>query len=137
MTEQVTPTFVWLQKHLEGVLHGSEFEPDSMRRALLTLRLAQMGGHGSVQFQDITRQQIEIVANALNQLDEHAATLAQRIKSVDDPDFQYTPLTARLDDLYDKYVMETQRTSHQRALGQAGKTETPQANTGSAKIELF
>ncbi len=45
----------------------------------------------AVQFQDITRQQIEIVANALNQLDEHAATLAQRIKSVDDPDFQYTP----------------------------------------------
>lgn len=91
----------------------------------------------AVQFQDITRQQIEIVANALNQLDEHAATLAQRIKSVDDPDFQYTPLTARLDDLYNKYVMETQRTSHQRALGQASKTETPQANTGSAKIELF
>ena len=59
MTEQVTPTFVWLQKHLEGVLHGSEFEPDSMRRALLTLRLAQMGGHGSVQFQDITRMDFD------------------------------------------------------------------------------
>lgn len=51
MTEQVTPTFVWLQK----MLHGSEFEPDSMRRALLTLRLAQMGGRGTVQFQDITQ----------------------------------------------------------------------------------
>ena len=59
MTEQVTPTFVWLQKHLEGVLHGSEFEPDSMRRALLTLRLAQMGGHGSVQFQDITQMDFD------------------------------------------------------------------------------
>lgn len=91
----------------------------------------------AVQFQDITRQQIEIVANALIQLDEHAATLAQRIKSVDDPDFQYTPLTARLDDLYNKYVMETQRTSHQNALGKSGKTDTPQAKTGSAKIELF
>ena len=91
----------------------------------------------AVQFQDITRQQIEIVANALIQLDEHAATLAQRIKSVDDPDFQYTPLTARLDDLYDKYVMETQRASHQSALGKSGKTDTPQAKSGSAKIELF
>ena len=55
MTEQATPTFVWLQKNMNGMLHGSEFEPDAMRRTLLTLRLAQMGGRGAVQFQDITQ----------------------------------------------------------------------------------
>ncbi len=91
----------------------------------------------AVQFQDITRQQIEIVINALSQLDEHMAALAQRIKSADDPDFHYTPLTARLDDLYDKYVMETQRASHQQALGHAGHSGAAQGNAGSAKIELF
>ncbi|WP_415036974.1 methyl-accepting chemotaxis protein [Azonexus sp.] len=90
----------------------------------------------SVQFQDITRQQIEIVANALHQLDDHARSLAQRIKSVDDPNFCYTPLTERLDDLYNKYVMETQRTSHQSALGQSGRNAAKQ-DAGSAKIELF
>ena len=55
MTEQVTPTFVWLQKNLKGVLHGSEFVPNSMRRALLTLRFVLMGGRSSVKFQDITQ----------------------------------------------------------------------------------
>ena len=55
LTEQVTPTFVWLQRNLKGVLRGSEFVSNSMRRTLLTLRLARMGGRGTVQFQDITQ----------------------------------------------------------------------------------
>jgi hypothetical protein len=55
MTEQVTPTFVWMQKNLPGVLHGSEFEPGALRRRNLTRTLAQMGGRGRVRFQDVTR----------------------------------------------------------------------------------
>lgn len=53
-TEQVTATFVWLQKHLPCNVQGSEFEPDSDKRKALSERLAGMGGTGPVQFNDIT-----------------------------------------------------------------------------------
>lgn len=88
----------------------------------------------SVQFQDITRQEIEVVINALKQLGEHAGLLAQRILEAENQGFKYTPLAAHLDDLYGKYVMEAQRVSHQRALKQGGGSS---AAAGSAKIELF
>ena len=72
----------------------------------------------SVQFQDITRQQIEIVVRALRKLDDHAETLARRITASEAADFTYTPLAEHLDQLYGTYVMDTQRVSHQHALNQ-------------------
>ena len=90
----------------------------------------------SVQFQDITRQQIEIVLKAMAKLDEHAETLARRIKASEDSNFQYTPLAEHLDELYGSYVMDSQRVSHQQATHQAVKPSTPAAAT-SSKIELF
>jgi len=88
----------------------------------------------SVQFQDITRQQIEIVVNALRRLDEHAQTLAQRIRAAEDGSFSYSPLAEHLDDLYNKYVMYTQRTTHQQTL-RPGMLRPDIA--ASTKIELF
>lgn len=54
LTEQVTPTFLWLQRHLLAELHGSEYEPDPARLRVLTQRFRQAGGRGQVQFRDIT-----------------------------------------------------------------------------------
>ncbi|RKT62932.1 methyl-accepting chemotaxis protein [Azonexus fungiphilus] len=106
----------------------------TVREASSDLAKMFMDVLATVQFQDITRQQIEIVANALTKLDEHAANLAQRIKEAENPDFRYTPLAEHLDELYGKYVMDAQRLSHQQALHQ------PSASAGvaaSPKIELF
>ncbi|MBS4020614.1 MAG: chemotaxis protein [Dechloromonas sp.] len=89
-----------------------------------------------VQFQDITRQQIEIVSNALRKLDEHADTLARRIRDAEGETFEYVPLAEHLDDLYGKYVMDAQRVSHQEALHQSPSANAKAAG-GSAKIELF
>lgn len=90
----------------------------------------------SVQFQDITRQQIEIVVRALRKLDDHAETLARRITASEAADFTYTPLAEHLDQLYGTYVMDTQRVSHQQALHQPSPAEAKPA-ASSAKIELF
>lgn len=54
MTEQVTPSFVWMQKNLPCSVIGSEYEPNSEKRKDLTERLHQMGGVGDVDFNDIT-----------------------------------------------------------------------------------
>lgn len=90
----------------------------------------------SVQFQDITRQQIEIVVRALRKLDDHAETLARRITASEEAGFTYTPLAEHLDQLYGSYVMDTQRVSHQQALHQPSSAAAKPA-ASSAKIELF
>jgi methyl-accepting chemotaxis protein len=90
----------------------------------------------SVQFQDITRQQIEIVLNAMNKLNDHAETLARRIKASEDANFTYTPLAEHLDTLYSSYVMDSQRVSHQQATHKPAKAGAAKP-AASAKIELF
>ncbi|MEN9478913.1 MAG: hypothetical protein RLZZ298_308 [Pseudomonadota bacterium] len=90
----------------------------------------------SVQFQDITRQQIEIVLKAMSKLDDHAETLARRIMASEDPHFAYTPLADHLDTLYSSYVMDSQRVSHQQATHQPAKAGASKP-AASAKIELF
>ncbi|MDZ4314522.1 MAG: methyl-accepting chemotaxis protein [Azonexus sp.] len=87
----------------------------------------------SVQFQDITRQQIEQVLTALSRLDDHAETLARRIIAAEDLDFKYTPLTEHLDQLYGAYVMDAQRVTHQ----QATRQPTMKQAAASPRIELF
>jgi len=90
----------------------------------------------SVQFQDITRQQIEQVLKALDVLDQHASNLARRIKASEGENFTYTPLTEHLDQLYSLYVMDKQRADHHQAL-QHDSPPGQSTSGGSAKIELF
>lgn len=92
----------------------------------------------SVQFQDITRQQIEQVLKALNKLDEHCEILSRRILDSEGENFKYTPLNEHLNELYSSYVMDTQRASHQQSLHQpASAFGGGKAQAASAKIELF
>ncbi len=92
-----------------------------------------MDAMASVQFQDVTRQQVEQVINALDRLDRHAALLGERLHQFDDPNYQFQPLTEHLDQLRDSYVMNSQRSSHDSALGATVATATAAPN----KVELF
>ena len=97
-----------------------------------------MDALASVQFQDITRQQIDQVLKALDILDQHASNLARRIRASEDENYTYTPLTEHLDQLYSLYVMDKQRTGHQQALGHGSGAAAPATGGGgSSKIELF
>ena len=92
-----------------------------------------MDALASIQFQDVTRQQVEQVVDALNRLDEHSGLLAKRLIGSDDPNQKFVPLNAHLDEIYSSYVMSSQRDSHHSAL-KSGKSE-PSAK--SPKVELF
>ena len=99
---------------------------------------AQLGdmfleAQAGVQFQDVTRQQIEQVMQALKQLDEHAEGLAERLRVYEEPTANYTPLARRLETLYSGYVMEQQRTSHDASL----KREASKQASAKSNIELF
>lgn len=93
-----------------------------------------MNALASVQFQDVTRQQIEVVINALDRLSSHSKMLAEHLVSLDDPNHNtITPLSEHLDQIYSSYVMSSQRLSHDAATGvsRAG------SDGGGPKVELF
>ena len=88
----------------------------------------------SVQFQDVTRQQIEQVIDALRRLDSHADLLGERLKKAQDPDFVITPLSEHLEEIYAGYVMNSQRQTHLRT---QGREATSAGGESAPKIELF
>ena len=115
-----------LMQHEAGVL--SEVRSSSTQLAEMFLE-----AQASVQFQDVSRQQIEQVVQALSQLDEHAGMLAERLRSSGEEASSYTPIAQHLESLYSRYVMEQQRTTHNSALKRSDSaTAAPQS-----RIELF
>jgi methyl-accepting chemotaxis protein len=91
-----------------------------------------MSALASVQFQDVTRQQIEQVIDALNRLDSHSTLLASRLEQLENPDFELQPLSAHLDQIYSNYVMDSQRDTHNSATKRSST-----ASKAGPKIELF
>ena len=91
----------------------------------------------SVQFQDVTRQQIEHVMSALQRLDEHAAAVAgalgQSATMADAAPIK--PLAEQLEDVFAGYVMAQQRDTHERSL--AGGAALAPARTNAGNVELF
>jgi methyl-accepting chemotaxis protein len=100
-----------------------------------------MDAMASVQFQDVTRQQINQVVDAMQRLEKHLGGLAHMLETLDDggPEKAIRSLGAQLDDVFQDYVMERQRTSHAQALQDrvakmaagAGKPARP------SNVELF
>ena len=85
---------------------------------------------GCMQFQDISRQQIEHVNLSLNTLSEHFITLAEVARS-NDSGISCSPLEARVEALRENYVMHSQHATHNAVKGQsAAVVELP-------SIQLF
>ncbi|MDP1524386.1 MAG: methyl-accepting chemotaxis protein [Rhodocyclaceae bacterium] len=88
----------------------------------------------SVQFQDVTRQQVEHVVTALDRADTQAVAMAERLQKFEEPGFRLQPIADQLREIYGTYVMASQRDAHHRALG---VKESGAPGSGGAKIELF
>lgn len=113
--------------HEQAVIENVRAGADELSRMF-------MEAMASVQFQDVTRQQIEHTAESLRRLDDHMASLADRLAQMDNPSFHYTPLAERLTEIYERYVMEQQRVTHHHSLNESGGADD--AGRGP-KIELF
>lgn len=85
----------------------------------------------SIQFQDVTRQQVEHVTSALNRLDAYLLTLLEQLNDPTTP-MTFKPLAAHLNEMFDGYVMDAQRNQHARATGRSAAS-----SGGGAKVELF
>ncbi len=89
----------------------------------------------SVQFQDVTRQQIEQIGEALVRLDEHLSHLGERLTQAENPDYSYTPLAEHLEQIYSRYVMDAQRDTHKQSLGDEAADSV--VSKPNSKVELF
>ena len=116
-----------LMQHESGVL--AQVKESSSQLANMF-----MDAQASVQFQDVSRQQIEHVMQALGQLNEHAGLLADRLHAYEDSSLTYTPIAKHLESLYSRYVMESQRASHQTSLNRDTAAAPAPAQS---RIELF
>ncbi|MDN0085159.1 methyl-accepting chemotaxis protein [Crenobacter sp. SG2305] len=114
----------------EGLASHQTHIIDSVSRSSAELGQMFMHALASVQFQDVTRQQLEQTSHALRRLDEHLGVLAARLRQPGESDSSYMPLTAHLDALYSGYVMEQQRQAHHSVSSQPAPAAGP-------KIELF
>jgi len=85
----------------------------------------------NIQFQDVTRQQIEQVQRALKRLDTHVAQMVEMMRNKDFSNA--ASIKDHIDEIYQGYVMDTQRNVHALALG--GTSSGASSNT--QKIELF
>lgn len=84
----------------------------------------------SIQFQDVTRQQVEHVMSALDRLNGHFALLRQQLTEPE-AQVEIKPLAQHLNEMFEGYVMDQQRGQHAQALGSS-------ASSGSGpKVELF
>lgn len=86
---------------------------------------------GVLQSQDIVRQQLEHIEDALCTLDDHVKQWDQQLTETPDHPELLPQLGDKLDALFDRYVMHQQRNAHLAAVGQQP------AETGLPRIELF
>ena len=84
----------------------------------------------SIQFQDVTRQQVEHVMGALDHLASHLATLEQQLNNPSTL-VAFKPLAQHLEEMFDGYVMDRQRDQHNLAMG------TTTSSASGSRVELF
>ncbi|GAB2900517.1 hypothetical protein GCM10027046_31970 [Uliginosibacterium flavum] len=114
------------------VLRESE-TVEQLRNTSEALTHAFMDVMADIQFQDVTRQQVEHVVGAMGGLAEHLAQMAQTLDQSRSDVPPLRPLGERLDEMFSGYVMDGQRDAHASALG---RNAAP-AGGGGKKIELF
>ncbi|WP_153112026.1 hypothetical protein [Propionivibrio limicola] len=117
---------------LESITSDTTAPAEGVRQCISRMAGGLFEAHAQIQFQDVVRQQIELIVQALGQLDEHALQLARSLRDPG-PSVAQPSVAERLDELYSGYVMDRQRVAHDVAL----QRETPSTGTAPLRTELF
>ena len=97
-----------------------------------------LDAQASIQFQDVTRQQIELVAEATQKLDALAADFARRLTPEGDGAPPKIDIDSCLAQLQKAYVMATQRKAHAEATQQGDAPAAVAPGSGTRRnVELF
>ena len=119
----LTDNLTTVISHQRDVLQKVETEGAAIARPIMDIM-------GSIQFQDIIRQQLEQLDRMAGMVGEHFGSIGAMLENGRDDDGVGT-LSTRLDEMYGGYVMAGQRETHMAARG-----EEVAGQTGSL-IEMF
>jgi methyl-accepting chemotaxis protein len=140
--EQQKQMLVQLAQHLETM--GSNYEKLMSRDERMLAELGDtshqlsamfMDVLAGIQFQDVTRQQIELVQNALARLDTHVAQMVEMMRNKDFS--SAASIKEHISQIYNGYVMSSQRDVHAAALAGAESPVGHGSSAAPAKVELF
>ena len=124
---EVSDSYAQLLEHENRIL--GVFRESSHRLADMFMETM-----ASVQFQDVTRQQVGHVIEALERLDEHVRKLSDclndRTSVADIP-----AMTEQIDRLFESYVMQREREEHERRSGLV--SSRAQSSSDGPAVELF
>lgn len=84
----------------------------------------------AIQFQDVTRQQLEQVSGAMGSLTEHTDLLKTCVEG-NEPDGSFETLQTKIEEMFNQYVRAQQRNVHQAAVGGVEQEST------ASLVELF
>ncbi|NBC37420.1 hypothetical protein GTZ99_12755 [Novosphingobium sp. FSY-8] len=118
-------TFDRLQENMQRMIAMQGGLIEAVRSRAHEMDEPLMNLVGSIQFQDVARQQIELVGQALNMISDHFVSLSQAIINGEAP--PDSSIARCLTLILENYVMEEQRAAH----------TGPGACDGGAAIELF
>jgi methyl-accepting chemotaxis protein len=84
----------------------------------------------AIQFQDVTRQQLEQVSSAIVSLTEHTGLLKACVEG-DEQDGSFETLQTKIEEMYTQYVRAQQRNVHLAVVGGTERESTV------SLVELF
>lgn len=87
----------------------------------------------NIQFQDVIRQQVELVDTAIDEIVGDVLMLADQLESTGIPEEDRVRLHERIESLSRRYVMDSQRQVH----ASATRNQASAAGAGAPNIELF
>ena len=119
----LTDDLMTLITHQRDILQKVESEGAAIARPILEIM-------GSIQFQDIIRQQLEQLGRMTATVDDHLRSVGAMLEERREG-FPGETLTRKLDAMFSSYVMADQREAHLAARGQAATREA------GSLIELF
>ncbi|WP_295356315.1 methyl-accepting chemotaxis protein [Accumulibacter sp.] len=125
-------------------LLGDSYEHLSARERTILATINESSGKlgamfidalASVQFQDVTRQQIEQVIGAIERLDRHAGTLAGVLEAGVDVrrEDAVEPLGQQMQQVFSSYVMAQQRDAHAQAMAATRSHPATRAASGASR----
>jgi methyl-accepting chemotaxis protein len=119
----LTDNLMMLIAHQRDILQKVESEGESIARPIMDLM-------GSIQFQDIVRQQLEQLSRMAEMVGDHIQAVEVMLE---DPqsDMDEETLPQKLDNMFNNYVMASQRETHMAAHGQSESVKV------ESLIEMF
>jgi methyl-accepting chemotaxis protein len=121
--DELSGNFDLLIEHQRVVLEKVQAESEQIAQPILQLI-------GSIQFQDVTRQQLQLVSRAMQSMSSHSQQLAHALQDIKN-DVCVDTIENQIEKLASTYVMAEQRNIHNIASGGGGSEEK------GSLVELF